>query len=417
MKTFARIVTVLVVFSFIVSCGGKPAATATQAMETQAPMAGDELTAAEQWAKDNGVGPYQPAVDDWAAIEAAAIQEGKVTVYSNSGGVEDLPDAWYALYPDIEFDAQDTDGIDTKMAAEQEAGNIIGDVWFNSDGHILYGQFVPNEWVWWFVPRDITIPELTEEQPIAVARHSVDVIGYNNVAYPDGCPINNIWALTEPEYYGKIFMEDPISDVSTMAKMATFVEHADDMAQAYLDYYGVPWTEDEKATPDSSGMAVEDAGYLWLKKLAQNGSIAFDDGDMVDAAFASIDLDLTAGEPGFGFTGYSSYKDTLKGELNMAPCFGLQPVMGLFKTSYLAIANNAPHPNAAKLFIKFILSADGMEPWTKIGTYPAADGLPVFEDNLPLDQMLKEVYIMNPIYDWENVSKVRDFWAASLLGQ
>ena len=124
-----------------------------------------------------------------------------------------------------------------------------------------------------------------------------------------------------------------------------------------------------------------------MKKLAQNGSIAFDDGDMVDAAFASIDLDLTAGEPGFGFTGYSSYKDTLKGELNMAPCFGLQPVMGLFKTSYLAIANNAPHPNAAKLFIKFILSADGFDPWNKIGTYPAADGLPVFEDNLPLDQI------------------------------
>ena len=115
----------------------------------------------KQWAKDNGVGPYQPATDDWAAIEAAAKLEGKVTVYANSGGVEDLPDAWKALYPDIELDAADTDGIDTKMQAEQESGNVVGDVWFNSDGHILYGKFVPNQWMWWFVPRDVVIPELT----------------------------------------------------------------------------------------------------------------------------------------------------------------------------------------------------------------------------------------------------------------
>ena len=62
------------------------------------------------------VGPYQPETDDWAAIEAAAIKEGKMTVYANSGGIEDLADAWDALYPDIEWDGADTDGIDTKMA-------------------------------------------------------------------------------------------------------------------------------------------------------------------------------------------------------------------------------------------------------------------------------------------------------------
>jgi hypothetical protein len=180
MKIFVRILTICVVFSFIASCAGTatpttapatepPAVQPTKAPATEPPVlqpttappteppvvqpTEPTLTANEQWAKDNGVGPYQPATDDWAAIEAAAIKEGKVTVYANSGGVEDLPDAWYALYPDIEFDAADTDGIDTKMAAEQESGNVIGDVWFNSDGHILFGQFVPNQWMWWFVPR------------------------------------------------------------------------------------------------------------------------------------------------------------------------------------------------------------------------------------------------------------------------
>jgi iron(III) transport system substrate-binding protein len=403
MKTFVKLLSLVVLVSLVAGCGGTTGGTDT-----------GEMSAAEQWAMDNGVGPYQPEVDDWAAIEAAAILEGKVTVYANSSGVEDLPDAWYALYPDIEFDVADTDGIDTKMAAEQESGNVVGDVWYNSDGHILFGQFLPNEWMWWFVPRDVSIPELTEDYPFAIARHSVDVIGYNNKFYPDGCPITNIWQLTEPQYYGKIFMEDPISDVSTMAKIATFVQNADGMAQAYEDLYGIPWSDDDLAVPGDSGMEVENAGYLWLKKLAQNGAVALDDGDMVDAAFAGLDLP-EGEEPGFGFTGYSTYKDTLKGELNMSPCFGLEPVMGIFKTSFLGIANNAPHPNAAKLFIKFMLSPEGFDPWLKIGTYPAAEGLPVHEDNAPLDEILTQVWEMDPIFDWENVSKVRDFWAASLL--
>jgi hypothetical protein len=37
-------------------------------------------------------------------------------------------------------------------------------------------------------------------------------------------------------------MEDPVSDVSTMAKIATFEQNADDMAQAYQDLYGKAWT-------------------------------------------------------------------------------------------------------------------------------------------------------------------------------
>lgn len=403
MKTFVRLLTLFVLLSLVVGCGGQPA-------DSQGPG----LTANEQWAKDNGLGPYQPETDDWAAIEAAAKKEGKVTIYANSGGIEDLKEAWDAQYPDIEFDGADTDGIDTKMQAEQESGNVVGDVWFNSDGHILFGKFVPNQWLWSYVPRDVVIPEVTAERPFAVARHSTDVIGYNNKFYPDGCPVTNIWQLTEEKYKNKFFMEDPMSDVSTMAKIATFVQNADEMAATYKTLYGKDWTADELAVADESGIKPENAGYLWLKKLAYNGVIVLDDGDMVDAAFAGLELP-EGEEPGFGWTGYSSYEATLEGELNMMPCFGLEPVMGIFKTSFLAIANKAPHPNAAKLFIRFALSETGFEPWNEIGSYPAAEGLPVFEDNLPLDELLPQVWEMDPLFDWNNVSKVRDFWAASVL--
>src|SRR4030065_943052 len=115
-----------------------------------------------------------------------------------------------------------------------------------------------------------------------------------------------------------------------VAKMATCEKNPDEMAQAYLDLYGKEWTTDELAVADASGIVPENAGYLWLKKVIYNGVVVLDDGDMVDAAFAG--LELPAGEePGFGWTGYSGVEATEGGELNMAHCVCMEPVMGVLQ--------------------------------------------------------------------------------------
>ena len=333
-------------------------------------------------------------------------------VYSNSSKFEKLIDKWNELYPDIKLDGGDTDGISTKMQAEQEADNVVGDVWFNSDGHLLYGQFAPNQWLWSYLPPGVVQPEVTADRPFAISRHSVDVWGYNQEIHPEGCPITNWWQLTEPELSGKVFMEDPLADPSTTAKLTLIVEHADEMAAAYKDLYGKEWTEDEAAAPDDFGVAPENAGYLFLRKLARNNPILEPGGDEVDEAYASLGMD-PAEEPGYGFTGWNSYETTLDGELAMAPCMGTNPSMGILKSGYLAIANNAPHPNAAKLFIKFALSQDGYEPWNTIGGYPATEGITIAEGMPPLSEVV--LWPSDDLFAWENNSKVRDFFAVELL--
>jgi iron(III) transport system substrate-binding protein len=424
MKAFVKVLTLVVIVSLAVGCGGTPATTvavatqppATKAPPTQVPPpTAVPLTAAEQWAKDNGLGPYQPATLDWAAIEASANKEGSVCVYANSSKISKLLAPWAALYPNIKLDCGDTDDISTKMAGEQQGGNVVGDVWFNSDGHILYGEFVPNEWIWSFVPDGYADPEVTAEQPIAIARHSVDVLGYNSEINPNGCPLTNWWQITEPALSGKIYMEDPIADVSTMAKMATFVQDADIMATAYKDLYGVDWTTDPAAQVDQYGTKPENAGYLFLKKLAQNKPGIMPGGDEVDAAYATLGMDPTV-EPGYGITGWDSVNTTADGEIAMGACLTLDPSIGLVKTNYLAIANNAPHPNAAKLFIKFVLTTtDGFKPWFVIGTYPGNTNVAAPEGMPPLASLVGKAFFMDPVFDWANVSKVRDFWAISLL--
>jgi len=410
MKAFVKLITLVVLFSLVVSCGGTPATTvATEPPATEVP-----LTAAEQWAKDNGLGPYQPAEEDWAAVEAAAKLEGSVCVYSNSSKIAKVVDAWNELYPDIALDCGDTDDIAVKMQAEQEAGNVVGDVWYQSSGHILYGLFVPNQWIWSYVPPGVVEPELTPEQPFAIARHSIDVWGYNNEV-DAACPFTNWWELTEPKFTGKVYMEDPMTNVSDMAKWATVVQHADEMATAYKDLYGVDWTTDPAAAPDAFGQTVDNAGWLFLKKLAQNQPGIEPGGDEVDAAYATLGMDPTV-EPGVGWTGWDSVEATADGEIAMAPCLDVKPVFGLEKTTYLGIAAFAPHPNAAKLFINFTLTTEkGQKPWMKVGVYSAQPSRPVPEGALPFEEMHAGTWATDPVFGWEWAAKVRDFWAISLL--
>ena len=408
MKAFAKLLTIVLLICFLVACS--PAATTEpevveDAEEAAAPEA--QLTEAEQWAKANGVGPYTPETEDWAAIEAAAKLEGKVVVYSNSSKIEKLLEPWAELYPEIALEGGDTDDIAVKMSAEQQANNVVGDVWFNSDGHLLYGEFVPNQWMWWYTPPGVVIEGATAEQPFAMARRSVDVIGYNNEIHPEGCPVTNWWQFTEPALKGKFYMEDPLSDSSTTAKIALFIEHADEMAAAYQKLYGKEWTTDAEYTAD-----LENAGYLFLKKLAKNEPGIQPGGDEVDSAFATLGMSPDA-EPGYGWTGLSSYEATMDGELAMAPCYGLEPVVGILKSSYLGIANQAPHPNAAKLFIKFALSEVGFDPWNQFGAYPAAVGLPIAE-GMPARSEIA-LWPSNDLFAYQYMSPVRDFWAINLL--
>lgn len=206
-----------------------------------------------------------------------------------------------------------------------------------------------------------------------------------------------------------------MTDVSTMAKWATIAEHGDEMAAAYQELYGTDWTTDSAAQPDDYGAIPENAGWLFIKKLAQNHPGVQPGGDEVDAAYSTLGMDPSE-EPGVGWTGWDSVEATADGEIAMAPCLDITPAFGMVKTTYMGIANMAPHPNAAKLFINFTLTTeDGIKPWVKIGVYSAQPSMGVPEGAMPFEEMMSKSWLMNPVYDWEWAAKVRDFWAISLL--
>jgi iron(III) transport system substrate-binding protein len=88
--------------------------------------------------------------------------------------------------------------------------------------------------------------------------------------------------------------------------------------------------------------------------------------------------------------------------------------MGAQSQSYLAIINQAPHPNAAKLFIRFITSEEGRKPWAKYGTYFPDSTYEVPEGQKTLTEIMSMTWFIEEQYAYDNLVQARDFYMLNL---
>ena len=421
MKNLLRIASLIIMISMLAACATTPevpatseapvATTAPEATKvpptavpaTAVPATVAPLSPQEEWLKANLLGTYETGVQDWAAIEAAAVAEGTVLVYANTSKVEKAAEAFMEKYPGIEVQAFDLGGDDVllKTVEEQKAGAFTGDVWFSSGGAELIGTVLPHNYVWRFVP-DSTAAVTPEQytQPLLMSRFGTSIFAYNS-ELNDTCPITNLWELTNPEWKGKFFIEDPMNDASTLSKLITVAQHAEEMKAAYVALYGSePVLDDD--TPD--------AGWLWLKRFAQNGPIPEPGGDEVDSAFATPGMT----ESYMAITSYSNMPDVLDGNLAFEPCWGLTPTVGVQSQSYVGIINQAPHPNAAKLWVKFVTSEEGRDPWAKFGTFFPDSTYVVPEGQKTLDEIFTMTWFIAEQYSYDHMIEARDFYLLNL---
>ena len=411
MKVLWKFLTICVLLSFILGCGKATTVAPTvppTAKPTEAPTAVPTLSPEEQWLKDNQLGPYFTLDQDWAAIEAAAKKEGSVVVYASSSRIEDQIAIWKEVYPDIELLGYDTEGIATKMEEEHNAGNVVGDVWFNGDIMSLYGIMYPKGIILPFIPSEFaSVLSVTEAEPFAIQRYGGDVWMYNN-EQNKACPITNWWQVVDGSYPNKVYYEDPLAEADKISLFVTTIKHGDEMAASYQEYFGKEWKSD--ADYDETTL---NAGWLWVKKFAKSPNlVVMPGGDEILEAMGTLGMTDPAGVAN---NSYSKVRDTIKGEIAVWPCEGIKPVLGTSGVTHLGIAAFAPHHNAAKLYIRFALTAKGSEPWTVLGNWPGrtdlspAEGAPSFQDaNLwPDDGLLM----------FQIGSQVRDFWTINALNK
>lgn len=343
---------------------------------------------------------------DEKALYKAAKEEREVNIYSYSSRVFKFGKTFEAKYPGVKVNGFDMDSpeIVTKVLAEQNAKNYVADVIFLKDPSTVVNELFNRKLVFNYVPSDLEdlIPAVYKK-PLLVHHASVDAIIYNNenLSAP---PIKSLWDLTTKEWKGRVIFPDPRKLSEYVEVLATIVQHADEMAAEYQRVFGQPI----KLSP-----GVKNAGYEWVLKLLNNDAIILGSTNDVAKAVGLSDQE----KPPVGFTAYSRLRDKEKNpKLKFDVMLDIQPVMGVSTDVIMGIVNKAPHPNAAKLLIRWMMGDEkggqGYEPYFVFGNFSVRKDVPPPEGSKSLSDL--KLWPADPDYVWKHGQEVLDFWVTHL---
>ncbi len=347
-----------------------------------------------KWLKMSQLGPYSAATQDWAAIEAAAKKEGKVVIFSVSSRIFKIQKDFKAKYG-VEIEGYDihSDEQIEKFTREHQSGLHKTDVLFNNATSTIYGKILPKKMIWNFVTDKFApLMEQDEKDPFLVQRWSSRVFIYNTALHPDGPPVDNIWDLTRKEWKKKVMTPAPTG--SAMANtFQTILRRPKDMAAAYEREFGKP-------IKLSSGM--KNASEEWLLRFMKN-AVVIDSTTKIWKGVADVKQESAP----MGITTFSKLRKNKAGVYECAPVYKMDPIFGVGYPTVLVICDQAPHPNAAKLLIRYMMD-EGLWPWSVLGDYASRSDMEaqqVKKFNVPPYSDLKiwnadAEYIYNSSYDY-----------------
>ncbi|OZC58584.1 iron ABC transporter substrate-binding protein [Rhodococcus sp. RS1C4] len=345
---------------------------------------------------------------DWASMSqdeliSAAQEEGSVSVYAFTSRIASIEESFEAAYPGIDVVATDISSTEliTRLASEHRAGSATADVAYVSDAPVVVTELLADGVLLPYVPGRVT-DALAEEfqEPLAANRLSTKVLMYNEEANPDGPPVDNLWALTEPEWAGRVVMVDPNVRGDYLDLVTEMSLRADDMAQAYQDHFGTEIQLDD---------GVEDAGLQFINDLYGNDAVLVDDTDTVNSSIGAVGQT----NPPVGFTTYSDRRDNEDEGWALQVAAGVAPSPGIVFPAMLGVTASAENPAAARLLIDYMMGDDtetggpGFEPFYVAGDYPTRQDVLAPADALTLDQL--GAWRIDPQASAERRAQVADF--------
>lgn len=289
---------------------------------------------------------YADSTFDLQTMIAAARQEAPIIVYAPTGKIvqqaKDFSEKYGVQAVGIKAKAPQIIEI---ISREAQADNVKADVALIEDAPATQVQLLDTGYVYSWVPDDMKHDIAQQYQtPLSVVL-APNVWAYNTAQYPT-CPISNIWQLTEPEWRRKIAMQDPLIKplyADTFNQMATHYDAQ--MAQAYQARYGKPLATDESS-----------ATAEFVKRLAQNGPLLTkSDGDAAQAIGAPDVKDSFV-----GLISTAKFRDNENG-MKLGLCHDMQPFLGALYPAPGVITTKTDSPNAAKLFIHYLMTAEGIK--------------------------------------------------------
>lgn len=335
------------------------------------------------------------------ALIEAAQKEGPITVIDATGKIVDMANAFAEKYgieaTGVKMSGQDQEQI---ILREAQAQNVQTDVFNMSNLPSVTTQIMVLGAGTSWMPPDLVDEVPVQYQNPAITSLNPWVWAYNTDVNTDGCPIDNLWALTTEEWTGRVAIPDPLLRNETMFWFNQIATHDDaKMRDAYKAFFGEDLVTDEAS-----------ATAEWVKRLAQNKP---------SVTRSDTDVGPVIGAPGqekpfIGFLSTSIFRDAAKNGYGMGVCDGLKPWVGQLTPRVAVIATGTKHPNASKLFVHFMMAGEGMLPQLGDGklatnitaTMPETEASGIINY---LDQM-HVPHSETASEDFEHLQDWQDFW-------
>jgi len=349
------------------------------------------------WLKSAALGDYASKTFDEAALYEAAKLEGEVSVYSYSSRVFKFGPTFEEKYPGIKVNGFDIDSpeIVTKVLAEQNAKNYMADVIFIKDPSVVVHELLSRGLVFNYVPPDLKrLVAKDYQEPLLVHHTSVDALIYNNEKL-SAPPIDSLWDLTKDEWRGRFeFVE----------VLAAVIENSAELAADYKRVFG----KDLVLSP-----GVENAGYEWILKVLNNDLVILGSTNDVSNAVGLSDQ----ANPPVGITAFSRVRDKGKNpNLKFDVMYNIKPVIGVGTKVVMCIANQAKHPNAAKLMINWMMGdekgGNGYKPYYVLGNFSVRNDVPPVKGSRSMKDL--DLWFADPEFVWDEGQKILEFWVANL---
>lgn len=385
------------------SCSGSNGEAASDDPQDAVQAEGTESELTE-WEQASGI--YETDQTDEELYELAK-QEGSVTLYSISSRCGKVAEAFNAKYPGVVCTAFDISGSELleKVTREYEAGQYVADVvhYKDQDGSI-FAEYIQPKIFYNYRPEDILAHiDDTYKQTSTPLYIEMTQLFYNGEAYPDEPPVTNIWEVTQPQWKGRVMMQNILNDLA-WASWATGFCVGDTPAKleaAYKELTGEDLVLSE---------GCENAGYEFLKRLYDNDPIFTASSDEVVEGVGTRGQTM----PPIGFASSTKLRKNADNDWCLVPV-NLEPTVGIPQINSLYVVNNCQHPNAAKLLIRFMMGGidgdtSGNDPFNTLGGWPVRDDIEAAAGSVPLEEWNLANVDTEEIY--YNINKVRDFWTS-----
>jgi iron(III) transport system substrate-binding protein len=276
-----------------------------------------------------------PTAKAWSKVLKAAKEEGTVNYYStNPDLIDPLQSAFKRAYPwaTLNISTNTQNQIQAKVLTEAATGARFADV---IDSRSLQSPVYQkaNAVIAATLPNDARLAAgLRDPSGLLHRTYFVAIAGYvnTNALNKTTTNVGDLSALTNPQWSGKIAIDDPLNHSSGWNILAS---------------RRALWGDAKWRT--------------WLEGLRQNEIRTF-------ASSSDLYQALVQGDVAFGFDSLNDFLNQKAG----APAAVIWYTDVVLFYLGVSLVNKAPHPNAAKVFANWLLSSEGQRQFSLTKRFP-----------------------------------------------